>query len=238
LLTEDAAAAVAFYTSLFDWTVEDSPTGSSVVIHQGRPIAGISQIEDRLPDVDESIWLVGVTVEDLEGAVAAARRQGAAIHRDVERVEGYARYAVIEDPQGALVLLLDPERELGGSEGSGSWVWAELWSDDLEGSAAFYADVVGYERGETERPRGAYTVFSSAGEPRAGLVEFESREIEPAWAPYIGVADLAATIVQAGELGGRVLLEPDAELAEGRVALLADPTGAGFFVYELAEDAR
>ncbi|NIW24978.1 MAG: VOC family protein, partial [Gammaproteobacteria bacterium] len=53
------------------------------------------------------------------------------------RLEGYARYAVIEDPQGAQLLLLSPERALGGSEGPGSFVWTELWTDDSESATDF-----------------------------------------------------------------------------------------------------
>ena len=63
----------------------------------------------------------------------------------------------------------------------------------------------------------------------------ESTSIETSWAPYVGVADLQKTLARAVELGGRVLLEPDPEIGGGRVALLADPSGGAFFVYELEE---
>ena len=69
----------------------------------------------------------------------------------------------------------------------------------------------------------------------AGLVEIENKQVDPIWAPYLGVADLKAIVAQAKALGGRILLEPSPELGEGRVALLADPTGGAFFVYELEE---
>jgi predicted enzyme related to lactoylglutathione lyase len=238
LLTEDAAAAKAFYTDLFDWRVEESPTGSWVIYHQDHLIAGISEIENVMVDVEESMWLVGVAVGDLRRSVADARRFGGTVHIDVSRLEGYARYAVIADPQGAELLLLSPERALGGSEGPGSFVWSELWTIDRVAAGDFYEQVIGYGRSEIDRPRGVYTVLESGGEPRAGLVEFETDEIDPAWAPYIGVASLEATLARARELGGRVLLEPVPELAEGRVALLADPTGGAFFVFELGEERR
>ena len=66
-----------------------------------------------------------------------------------EAVEAYARYAVIEDPPGATILLFDLERKLGGNEGQGSWVWAELWTGDLEASTTFHTEVIGYKRDET-----------------------------------------------------------------------------------------
>ncbi len=61
--------------------------------------------------------------------------------------------------------------------------------------------------------------------------------MESGWAPYIGVADLEATLARARELGGDVLMEPAENIYEGRVAVLADPTGVSFLVIQLEEKA-
>ncbi len=233
LLTEDAAAARAFYTDLFGWQMERTSSGGYVAVHDGQPFAGITQIGRSVPEIDESTWLVGVVVSDLPESVATARRLGAQILRDVSRAEGFAQWAVIEDPQGAQVLLMVPERPLGGVRAPGNWVWAELWTTDQEASSRFYSQVIGWETVELDRPDGAYPTFQSAGEARAGLVPIEKGEMETGWAPYIGVADLEATLARARELGGKVLLEPNQEIHGGRVAVLADPTGVAFLVIEL-----
>ncbi len=233
LLTEDAAAARAFYTDLFGWQMERTSSGGYVAIRDGQPFAGITQIGRTTPEINESTWLVGVVVSDLPGSVATARRLGARVLRDVSRVEGFAQWAVIEDPQGAQVLLIVPERPLGGVQGPGDWVWAELWTTDQEAASRFYSQVIGWESVELDRPGGPYPTFQSAGEARAGLVSIEKGEMEPGWAPYIGVADLEATLLRARELGGEVLLEPNQEIYQGRVAALADPTGVAFLVVEL-----
>ncbi len=236
LVTEDVAAANAFYSGLFGWTIQRSKTGAYTALRDGTPIAGISEIDDNLPEVAESTWIAVVVVDDLRGAVGDASRLGAEVRENVTRVAGYGSYAVIEDPQGAPLMLATTERPLGGTDGPGAWVWAELWTRDVDAAAKFYGEVIGYERSEIERPRGPYSVFTAGGEPRAGLVEITHEKIEPAWAPYLGITDLEATLKRARELGGRVLLEPAEELAQGRVALLADPTGGGFFVYELEQE--
>ncbi len=233
LLTEDAAAARAFYTDLFGWQMERTSSGGYVAVHDGQPFAGITQIGRTTPEVNESTWLVGIVVSDLPESVATARRLGAQILRDVSRAEGFAQWAVIEDPQGAQVLLMVPERPLGGVRAPGNWVWAELWTTDQEASSRFYSQVIGWETVELDRPDGAYPTFQSAGEDRAGLVPIKRGEIENGWAPYLGVADLKATLVLARELGGKVLLEPNQEIHGGRVAVLADPTGVAFLVIEL-----
>ncbi len=233
LLTEDAAAARTFYADLFGWQMERTSSGGYVALRDGQPIAGITQIGRTTPAVDESTWLVGVVVSDLRASVATARRLGARVLREVSRAEGFAQWAVIEDPQGAQVILMVPERPLGGFEAPGNWVWAELWTTDQGASSRFYSQVIGWKYVELDRPDGAYPTFQSAGEARAGLVPIEKGEMEPGWAPYIGVANLEATLARAGELGGEVLLEPNQEIYAGRVAVLADPIGVAFLVVEL-----
>jgi predicted enzyme related to lactoylglutathione lyase len=236
LLTEDASAASRFYSALFGWEIEPGPRGNLVARLAGVPLAGISEIEDALPGVSEAQWLVGITVSDVESSLAAARRLGARNHRD-GRVEGYGRWAAFQDPQGAPVMLVVPEQGLGRVKGPGAWVWAELWTRDPVASAEFYGRVVGYERNEVERPAGAYPVLRTAGVPRAGLVPIEHESIQTAWAPYVGVASLEATLARVKALGGRVLMQRKEGVGAGRVALLADPTGGAFFVYELDEEA-
>ena len=66
----------------------------------------------------------------------------------------------------------------------------------------------------------------------AGLVSIESSDIETGWAPYIGVEDLEDTIARARELGGRVIMEPTPEIYDGLVAILEDPTGVEFLIYQ------
>ena len=95
--------------------------------------------------------------------------------------------------------------------------------------------MIGYELSDLELKSGPYPVFRSEGDPRAGLVEIVDEKLEGAWAPYVGVADLAAILRRAEELGGEILLAPSEELGQGRVALLADPGKAAFFVYQLKE---
>jgi predicted enzyme related to lactoylglutathione lyase len=78
-------------------------------------------------------------------------------------------------------------------------------------------------------------VFETNGEMRAGLVTIPNDDIEPAWAPYLLVDDLDTVLRRTPKLGGTVVAEPDRFSSRGEVALIADPTGAAFFVYQRAE---
>ena len=50
--------------------------------------------------------------------------------------------------------------------------------------------------------------------------------VNPTWLPYVRVTNVAETIEKAVQLGGKVLVAPKAEVLDGKVAVLEDPTGA------------
>ena len=236
LLTEDATATSGFYAALFGWDAEKVEDRGYALHHQGRLIASISQIAGAHPEVDESFWLVGIAVADLDKAVKAARRLGAEIKEAITEVHGYGRFAVIIDPQKAPLMLIEPgERRIGGTKGPGSWVWAELWTDDVDAAANFYAEVIGYRQSEVERRDEMYRVFQFGEELRAGLVKIppELENVEPGWAPYVGVENLDKTMVRVRELGGRVIFATKDNPVRGAVALIVDPAGAALFVYQI-----
>ena len=236
LLTEKAVTAAAFYGELFGWDVEKVREDSYAIHHQGRLIASVSKIDSADPGVNESFWLVGIAVADLDKAVNAASRLGGEVREPVRAVEGYGRFAVIADPQGAPVMLIEPgSKPIGGTTGPGSWVWAELWTDDVDAAADFYAKVIGYEQSKVERNGENYHVFKFGEEIRAGLVKIptELENLEPGWAPYIGVESLANTMVRVRELGGRVIFASEDNPVRGAVALIADPVGAVLFVHQI-----
>ena len=236
LLTEDASAAKSFYGELFGWHFQESPNGNWTALHRGEPLGSINQIDDPATEVEGSFWLAVAVVGDLAGSVAAARRLGGTIHEDLTEVPGFGSFAVIADPQGAPLALAAPDEPRSGRKGEGSWVWAELWTDDVASAARFYSQVLGFEKSTLASPYGDYPIFRHEGEPRSGLVAIEDDQARPGWAPYVGVADVPATVKRCRELGGAVLLEPSDELAEGRIALLADPTDGAFFIWQLAEE--
>jgi hypothetical protein len=70
LLTEDAAAARTFYVDLFGWQTERTSSGGYIALHDGQPLAGITQIGRSVPEIDESTWLVGVNALGFEPVLA------------------------------------------------------------------------------------------------------------------------------------------------------------------------
>jgi predicted enzyme related to lactoylglutathione lyase len=241
LLSEDPIAAIRFYSNLFGWQIETGPTGGWLMMRNGTPFAGINKIEDRIPGAAESVWLAAINVADLPSSVRTAKSLGATINRDVTDVAGWGSFAVIQDPQGAPLMLVRPQRPLGGNQGYSGWRWAELWTPDTAAAESFYAKVIGYKLEHVTLAGETYNVFGADGKRNAGLVKLDRPGVAPRWAPYVGVTDLKGILVRVWQNEGKVLREP-AELdfaaaGANRVALITDNTGAALFLYQLDERA-
>lgn len=236
LVSDDAEAASTFYAAIFGWDMERAKDGGFAVRHHGQMIAGISPIKDASDEFEESTWLVGLTVEDVDQSLRAATTNKATIHEEVERVSDYGRFAVVADRQGAPALLIEPGvKPLGRGQGHGWWMWAELWTNDVDDAISFYRNVVGVDHGSTDRGGEEYHYFTSLDEPRAGIIKIppELDRLEPGWAPYVAVSDLASTLAKVKELGGRVIFGETEHPADASVALIMDPSGAALFIYQI-----
>jgi len=236
LASEDATGAVDFYSALFGWDAVKTKGGYSLN-HKGRLVASVTQIDDSTPNVTESFWLVAFAVNNVKLTMDSARENGARIYRPVTKVQGgNGRYLIIGDTEKAPVMFIEPrDTPIGGTTGPGSWFWAELWSDNIDKAAQFYADVVGFGHSEIDRGDEPYHVFTSQGERRAGIVKIppELKDVKPGWAPYVAVADLSASTAKVTELGGTVVFGNVDHPAEGAIALILDPSGAALFLYQI-----
>lgn len=109
LMTSDPAAAGRFYGPLFGWSTEvnDMGTGPYHVIKLGdTAIGGIMGKPPGAPEGMPSMWGCYVTVKDLDRTVAQARELGGAVLMEPMDVKGVGRMAVIADPQGAALSVI------------------------------------------------------------------------------------------------------------------------------------
>ena len=79
---------------------------------------------------------------------------------------------------------------------------------------------------------GTYTMFKrSADVDVAGAYQSSEGQGPPHWLVYVGCDDVDATASRAAELGGTALLEPTDVPGVGRLAVLQDPQGAVFGIF-------
>jgi uncharacterized protein len=109
LMTSDPAAAGKFYGSLFGWKIETSDMGSGpyhVVKVGDTSVGGIMGKPPGVPAEMPSMWGCYVTVSQLDETLAAVERLGGAILMPPMDIKGVGRMAVIRDPQGAALSVI------------------------------------------------------------------------------------------------------------------------------------
>ena len=117
----------------------------------------------------------------------------------------------------------------------GGLVWYELMTPDAKGSKRFYDAVVGWTFGEASPEFNGYRMINRSDGGFAGGVlpltdEMQQRGARPAWLGYIGVDDVDATTAAIEQAGGKALM-PAFDIPKiGRIAMVADPQGAPFYV--------
>jgi uncharacterized protein len=110
--------------------------------------------------------------------------------------------------------------------------WVDTWQADPDAAAGFYAQLLGWETDEATPPGSPrrYFMCRLRGLDVAGVGG--PVPPTPAWTTYVWVESAEATAAQAVEHGGSVAMEPFDMLDGGRGALLADPAGALFGVWQ------
>jgi predicted enzyme related to lactoylglutathione lyase len=115
----------------------------------------------------------------------------------------------------------------------GSPCWVDLWTSDVEGSRAFYSELFGWVAEEPSPEFGGYFMFSRDGVPVAGAMgDMGDTKADNAWKIYLQTDDIAITLAAAEAAGAHVRLPSMAVADLGVQAVLIDPTGATFGVWQ------
>lgn len=119
----------------------------------------------------------------------------------------------------------------------GVFSWVDLSTTDLEGAHAFYSALFGWTPDNQPLPGGgSYTNFRIAGYSVAGagemMPEMKEAGAPPVWTSYVSHSDIDAVAARAAEAGGVVFMGPMDVMDQGRLALIQDPTGAPFGVWQ------
>lgn len=112
--------------------------------------------------------------------------------------------------------------------------WVDLASADIEASAAFYADLLGWDTSEqpNSAEMGGYRRAELDGDDVAGMMPLQQSEQPAVWSTYISVEDADATAAKVTAAGGSVMFEPMDVMDLGRMAVFVDNGGAAFGVWQ------
>lgn len=122
----------------------------------------------------------------------------------------------------------------------GTFSWVDLATTDPDGAKGFYGELFGWVANDAPVGDGrVYTMLSLGEDSVAALYEMMDGQREsgmpPSWLSYVTVADADDAAARAHELGGTVHMAPFEVMEAGRMAVVGDPTGAVFAVWEPRE---
>lgn len=127
----------------------------------------------------------------------------------------------------------------------GDFIWYELLTTNADAAADFYRAVIGWSAQGSGQPGMDYRFFSSGdgSDPRDGVGGFmaitpdmAAGGARPAWVGYIAVDDVDQAVAKLCAAGGAVLMPATDLDGVGRMAMVADPQGAPFYVMKGASD--
>jgi predicted enzyme related to lactoylglutathione lyase len=244
LVTDDVPAARKFYAQLFGWTFRD--VGNySIAANDECPLCGMVQAPPRAGTNGNPRWVGYISVPSVARARKAALKAGGKELVAARKFPKRGEQAIFADPEGAVFGVMtsssgDPEDFLADP---GDWIWIQLLCRNARKAAEFYRAVAGYEVMEnSDSQRENDFVLVSGKFARATVVEIPQNhpQVRSAWLPFVRVKTITASVTQAQQLGGKVVLAPKAELFAGKIAVIADPTGAaiGLLEWDTTSQAR
>ncbi|HEY6328801.1 MAG TPA: VOC family protein, partial [Blastocatellia bacterium] len=119
----------------------------------------------------------------------------------------------------------------------GSFCWIELGTSDQTAAKSFYGSLFGWKGNDFPMgPSEQYTIFELEGRQAAAAFtlnqEMKSRGVPPHWMLYILAASADESAAQAEKLGGGITAGPFDVMDAGRMAVISDPTGAMFSIWQ------
>jgi predicted enzyme related to lactoylglutathione lyase len=238
LMTNDPAAAEAFYKKVNGWTTEvfGGPDSKYTILNAGGVgIGGLMELpEEARKNGARPAWVGYVHVEDVDAKADEVKKKGGAVHRAPDDIPGVGRFAVVADPQGAAFLLFKnaggPDRPAVAPGTPGHVGWHELHATERESAFAFYAGLFGWTKGEAHDmgPVGVYQLFATGGLPVGGMMTKMEGMPRPFWLYYFNVDSIDAAVGRVTDAGGKVMNGPQQVPGGIWIAQCTDSQGAMF----------
>ncbi len=246
LMTTDAKAAVGFYSKVARLTTQPAPFDKTYTtfMASGRPMGGLMVLAGGAPPN----WLSYIGTADVDETTRKAQSLGAKVVKASAPVADGGRFAILEDPQGAVFAIYAFKQGQGGDAPStdvplGHSSWHELATADPAAAFSFYQQLFGWHTTSSMDmgAQGVYRMFGPAGakDPLGGMyMKAPGSPGGPNWLPYIKVADARPATATAKKNGAQILHGPAQVPGGGWITMGIDPQGAMFAVHSVAARPR
>ena len=244
LATTDQAAAKSFYSSLFGWTSSDMPMGPGEVYtifkldDRDAAAAYTMYPEQRVQGMPPN-WTLYISVASADDAAKHAKAAGGVVLKEPFDVGEPGRMAVLQDPTGAAFCVWQANKNQGTgiAHVDGTLCWADLSTPDPARAGKFYSDLFGWKLlTEDEDPEHEYLHIKNGEHFIGGIppAKFHNPKAPAHWLAYVLTSNCDASADKAKQLGARLYLVPTTVENVGRMAVVADPQGAVFALFQHA----
>jgi hypothetical protein len=233
LLSTDPKGSLAFYPEVAGWKTEPFGTSYTMFVGSQGPLGGVAQLPEQAQKMGAPThWQANIQVANVDATIEKVKQLGGQIYV-VETVPSVGRFAVIADPQGAVVAVFTPEKEMAPHDvtKAGEFSWHELYTTDHEAAFAFYSQIAGWERlGSFDMgPMGTYLLWGRNGQQLGGMMtKPPTMPQPPGWLYYITTPDLEAALARAQARGAKLLNGPMEVPGGQRIVQMMDPQGGAF----------
>jgi len=239
LATTDQKAAKDFYKKLFGWDVEDSPMGPdayySIFKLEGRDAAAAYTLHNEQQGMPP-YWGIYMAVESADAAAKKAEQLGGKVCAPPFDVMEHGRMSVLQDPTGTTFCVWQAKKHtgLGIAAEERAFCWADLSTPDPAKASKFYEGLFGWKITASEHDKSGYLHIQNGDDFIGGVQPSSMRNpnAPPHWLAYFQTANCDATAAKAKQLGAKFFLEPVTMENVGRMAVLADPQGAVFSIFQ------
>ncbi len=239
LMSTDAGTSRGFYTQLFGYLVDEIPMPPPMAPYPMLKVGqnGLGGIVPFDPMHGwPSHWMPYVGVDDVDAACAKVERLGGVVQVPPSAIPNVGRFAVVSDPTGgtmSLIAMDNPGSPEDLPKGEGAVAWNELLTNDFDKAGPFYAELLGWGRSQMDMgASGVYHLFMQGAEQAAGMTSLPPGAPRPMWLCYFAVPGCDTSTRKAEQLGAKVQMAPFSVPGVGRMAVLTDPSGAAFAVFE------
>ncbi|HMT07689.1 MAG TPA: VOC family protein [Pyrinomonadaceae bacterium] len=121
---------------------------------------------------------------------------------------------------------------------AGEICWRELRTKNLPAAIEFYSKLFGWELPQTKVTPMDYKEIVIGGTAYGGMMSMEGDdwgELPSHWATYVAVDSADETVAKITENGGSIHVPPFDAPGVGRMAMVADPSGAAFAIIQFVE---
>ena len=245
LMTTDPGAAGRFYAAVvpgwrFGERVPIDIDYRMILRGDGGNAGGVMKLDEPMQQHGaKPIWMGYVGAGDVDATVTRVAAAGGSVLMPPWDVPGVGRLAMIADPQGNPLYLMQPEPPPGApdeksdvfsTEAEQRVGWNELSTADPAGARSFYGTLFGWTSDEfmPMGEFGEYRFLAAGGTTFGAVCGLMPAGGESRWRYYIRVASISASTEALKAGGGTLSMGPHEVPGGDHIIIGVDPQGAEF----------